>query len=113
MGHTMRKKTLEHLVTTGKIEGKISRRRQRIKLTDSLSTWYDMSGTELLRTTNDRAVWEVTIADTWNRHGTLKKKTKVMSTMTKQSKLIQIRVGKNHDFFYSIGFFPIQSDFYD
>ena len=89
MGHTTRKKTLEHLVTTGKIEEKISIGRLRIKITNSLSTWYGMSGTELLRTTNDRAVWKVTIADTWNRHGTLKKKNKDPSIMTKQFKLFE------------------------
>jgi len=57
VGHTMRNKNFEHLATTGKIEGKRSIWRQRIKIIDALSAWCGMNATELLRTTNDRAVW--------------------------------------------------------
>ena len=35
----MRKGKLEHLLTTGKIDGKISRGRQRIKIQDSIAAW--------------------------------------------------------------------------
>ena len=37
--HVMRREALEHLLTTGKIEGHRSRGRQREKLTDTLSIW--------------------------------------------------------------------------
>ncbi|GFO15137.1 RNA-directed DNA polymerase from mobile element jockey [Plakobranchus ocellatus] len=39
LGHMMRREKLEHLVTTGKLEGKRSRERQREKITDRLATW--------------------------------------------------------------------------
>ncbi|GFO28947.1 UDP-glucuronosyltransferase 2a1-like [Plakobranchus ocellatus] len=39
LGHVMRREKLEHLVTTGKLEGKRSRGRQREKITDGLATW--------------------------------------------------------------------------
>lgn len=70
IGHVMRKKKLEQIVTTGKIEGKRSRGRQRIKIIDSLSTWCGRSTTELLQTTHDRAVWRAMIANACDRHGT-------------------------------------------
>ena len=38
-GHVMRRKELEHLVTTGKIDGKRSRGRQREKILDSMTVW--------------------------------------------------------------------------
>ena len=38
-GHVMRRKELEHLVTTGKIDGKRSRGRQREKILDSVTVW--------------------------------------------------------------------------
>ena len=38
LGHVMRKGKLEHLLTTGKIEGKRSRGHQRIKIQDSISS---------------------------------------------------------------------------
>ena len=37
LGHVMRKGKLEHLLTTGKIEGKRSRGRQRIKIQDGIA----------------------------------------------------------------------------
>ncbi|GFO06013.1 endonuclease-reverse transcriptase [Plakobranchus ocellatus] len=39
LGHVMRREKLEHLVTTGKLQGKRSRGRQREKITDGLATW--------------------------------------------------------------------------
>ncbi|GFO12559.1 hypothetical protein PoB_003906400 [Plakobranchus ocellatus] len=39
LGHVMRRGKLEHLVTTGKFEGKRSRGRQREKIMDGLATW--------------------------------------------------------------------------
>ncbi|GFN98551.1 hypothetical protein PoB_002505700 [Plakobranchus ocellatus] len=38
LGHVMRRGKLEHLVTTGKFEGKRSRGRQREKIMDGLAT---------------------------------------------------------------------------
>ena len=38
-GHVMRRKELEHLVTTGKIDEKRSRGRQREKILDSMTVW--------------------------------------------------------------------------
>ena len=72
----MRKKVLEHLVTTGETKGKRSRGHQRIKLIDSLSTWYGMSTTELLRTTSDRVVWSAIIADAWSILGANRRRKK-------------------------------------
>ena len=59
---TMRKNT-EHLVTTGKIAGKRSGGRQRVKIIDSLLIQYGMSATEQLSTTNDCVVWRAPFAD--------------------------------------------------
>ncbi|GFN94754.1 hypothetical protein PoB_002126000 [Plakobranchus ocellatus] len=39
LGHLMRRGKLEHLVTTGKFEGKSNRGRQREKIMDGLATW--------------------------------------------------------------------------
>ncbi|GFO17488.1 hypothetical protein PoB_004399300 [Plakobranchus ocellatus] len=39
LGHIMRREKLEYLITTGKLEGKRSRGRQREKITDGLATW--------------------------------------------------------------------------
>ncbi|GFO27294.1 hypothetical protein PoB_005379900 [Plakobranchus ocellatus] len=39
LGHVMRRGKLEHLVTTGKFEGKRSRGRQMEKIMDGLATW--------------------------------------------------------------------------
>ncbi|GFO35175.1 UDP-glucuronosyltransferase 2a1-like [Plakobranchus ocellatus] len=39
LGHVMRRGKLEHLVTTGKFEGKRGRGRQREKIMDGLATW--------------------------------------------------------------------------
>ena len=70
IGHTMRQRSLEHLVTTGKMEVKRSRGRQREKMLDSLSTWLqkDTPG-EVLSCTCDRIGWRSMIAEA-GRHGT-------------------------------------------
>ncbi|GFO34573.1 endonuclease-reverse transcriptase [Plakobranchus ocellatus] len=39
LGHVIRRGKLEHLVTTGNLEGKRSRGGQREKITDGLATW--------------------------------------------------------------------------
>ena len=38
-GHVMRREKLEHLITTGMMEGKRSRGKQREKMTDGLANW--------------------------------------------------------------------------
>ena len=54
LGHVMRKGKLEHLLTTGKIEGKRSRGRQRIKIQDGMQPGWE----EALR----RCLWMQEIA---------------------------------------------------
>ena len=38
-GHVIRRETVEHLVTTGMIEGKLSRGKQLEKMLDGLTKW--------------------------------------------------------------------------
>ena len=70
IGHVMRREKMEHLVTTGMLEGKRSRGRQREKVLDSLASWLratDMM--EMLKATKDRDVWRDMIANAM-KHGT-------------------------------------------
>ena len=70
VGHIMRRKGLEHLITTGKLEGGRGRGRQRDKLLDGLTWWMKTERvTNLLSTTNDRDIWKVMIANAM-RQGT-------------------------------------------
>ena len=59
-GHIMRKNGIENLVTTGKVEGKRSRGRQRMTYISSLLT--DLKGVtselELIQSTNNREKWK-------------------------------------------------------
>ena len=62
----MRKHSLEeHLVLTGKVEGRGARGRQRLKFLDSLSTcWEDkVSATQIIRAAEDRLLWRQMIAN--------------------------------------------------
>ena len=55
IGHLMRKKELEHLVTPGTMEGKRGRGRPRMKMLRSLVEWSgQLNEIELLRLTNHR-----------------------------------------------------------
>ena len=65
----MRKGKLEHLFTTGKIEGKRSRGRQRIKIQDGIAVWLGRSTAEMFVGARDREKWKVMIAYACNRHG--------------------------------------------
>ena len=57
-GHIMRRGRLEHMVTTGKIEGKRDRGRQREKMLDGLTRWHGArSPAELIDKTKDRELW--------------------------------------------------------
>ena len=69
LGHVMRKGKLEHLLTTGKIEGKRSRGRQRIKIQDGIAAWLGRSTAEMFVDARDREKWKVMIAYACNRHG--------------------------------------------
>ena len=60
---------LEHLLTTGKIEGKRSRGRQRIKIQDGIAAWLGRSTADMFVDARDRKKWKVMIAYACNRHG--------------------------------------------
>ena len=62
LGHVMRKGKVEHLLTTGKIEGKRSRGRQRIKIQDGIAAWLGRSTAEMFVDARDRKKWKVMIA---------------------------------------------------
>ena len=69
LGHVMRKGKLEHLLTTGKIDGKRSRGHQRIKIQDGIAAWLGRSTAEMFVDARDREKWKVMIAYACNRHG--------------------------------------------
>ena len=59
VGHTLRRKGLEHLVITGKMEGRRGRGRQREHMIDSLAAWMDIDKTaSAISAATDRAVWK-------------------------------------------------------
>ena len=60
---------LEHLLTTGKIEGKRSRGRQRLKIQDGIAAWLGRSNAEMFLDARDRKKWKVMIVYACNRHG--------------------------------------------
>ena len=58
IGHILRKEKLENIVTTGKINGRKDRGRQREKMLDSLTKWHGRKSTpELIACTRDRKSW--------------------------------------------------------
>ncbi|GFO44383.1 endonuclease-reverse transcriptase [Plakobranchus ocellatus] len=64
----MRREKLEHLVTTGKLEGKRSRGRQREKITDGLATWLGPGKvTDTLTAVKDRHVRRDMIANAYKQ----------------------------------------------
>ena len=70
IGHVLRKRKIEHLVTTGKILGKRDRGRQREKILDSLAEWHGKkSTTDLITSTKDRGLWRSMTANACG-HGT-------------------------------------------
>ena len=63
VGHILRRKGLEHLVITGKMEGRRGRGRQREQMIDSLAAWMDIDKTaSAISAVKDRAVWKDMIA---------------------------------------------------
>ncbi|GFN87646.1 UDP-glucuronosyltransferase 2a1-like, partial [Plakobranchus ocellatus] len=68
LGHVMRRGKLEHLVTTGKFEGKRSRGRQREKIMDGLATWLGPGKvSDILAAVKDRDLWRDMIANTYKQ----------------------------------------------
>ncbi|GFO15375.1 hypothetical protein PoB_004188000 [Plakobranchus ocellatus] len=62
LGHVMRRGKLEHLVTTGKFEGKRSRGRQREKIMDGPGKVSD-----ILAAVKDRDLWRDMIANAYKQ----------------------------------------------
>ena len=64
-----RKGKVEHVLTTGKIEGKRSRGRQRINIQDGTAAWLGRSSAEMFVGARYRKKWKVMIAYACNRQG--------------------------------------------
>ena len=70
VGHVIRRNRLEHLVTTGKFDGKRGRGRPRAKMLDSLADWMNIGKpSEMIREMSCRAGWRSLIAHA-SQHGT-------------------------------------------
>ncbi|GFO06435.1 endonuclease-reverse transcriptase [Plakobranchus ocellatus] len=68
LGHVMRRGKLEHLVTTGKFEGKRSRGRQREKIMDRLATWLGPGKvSDILAAVKDRDLWRDIIVNAYKQ----------------------------------------------
>ncbi|GFO14574.1 eukaryotic translation initiation factor 3 subunit f [Plakobranchus ocellatus] len=68
LGHVMRRGKLEHLVTTGKFEGKRSRGRQREKIMDGLATWLGPGKvSDILAAVKDKDLWRDVIANAYKQ----------------------------------------------
>ncbi|GFO13656.1 hypothetical protein PoB_004016100 [Plakobranchus ocellatus] len=68
LGHVMRRGKLEHLVTTGKFEGKRSRGRQREKIMDGLATWLGPGKvSDILAAVKNRDLWRDMIANAYKQ----------------------------------------------
>ncbi|GFO06590.1 calpain-7 [Plakobranchus ocellatus] len=64
VGHVMRREKLENLVTTGMLEGKRSRGKQREKLIEGLTDWLKAGKSlEAIEATKDRKKWRTMIAN--------------------------------------------------
>ena len=72
LGHVCRTKDIERLMLTGKIEGRKSRGRQRLKYMDSLRGYIAQEHTneEILEKAGNRESWRTLVADICNRCGT-------------------------------------------
>ncbi|GFR91668.1 endonuclease-reverse transcriptase [Elysia marginata] len=70
LGHIMRREKLEHLITTGKLDGKRGRGKQRGKMMVGLKRWLGSgSSTETMTAMGHRKLWRNMIADA-SKHGT-------------------------------------------
>jgi len=73
LGHIYRKRGLEHLSLTGKIDGKKSRGRQRMKYVENINNWAtgkSVDNINFLRAADDRMRWRTMITDVCSRQGT-------------------------------------------
>ena len=70
LGHIMRKHGLENIVVTGKIEGEISRGRQRLNFMKSLSQLLKISEVEIIERTRNREEWKTMTANFRIGYGT-------------------------------------------
>ena len=63
-GHVMRRESLEHFLTTGKLDRKRSKGRQREKMLDSLKSWLGAGRvTDMMSAARDRDLWKDKIAN--------------------------------------------------
>ena len=70
VGHAMRRHSLEHIITTGKMNGKRSRGRQREKIWDGLGRWTGGDrAIDLIVKSEDREKWRDMVTNA-NWHGT-------------------------------------------
>ena len=70
IGHVMRRKGLENLLTTGKLEGKRAPGRQRQKMLDSVTEWLGTEKNNItIQRTQERVEWRALIANAV-KHGT-------------------------------------------
>ena len=73
LGHVCRRRGLEFLSLTGKVEGKRDRGKQRITFLDSLcnsATGGQSKGLNFLKLSDDRDVWRGMVANVCSRSGT-------------------------------------------
>ena len=73
LGHVCRRRGLEFLSLTGKVEGKRDRGKQRITFLDSLcnsATGGQSKGLNFLKLSDDRYVWRGMVANVCSRSGT-------------------------------------------
>ena len=64
LGHVMRRKGVENLSLTGKMEGKRARGRQRMTYLSNIKEWTNRTnGNELIQACQDREVWRSMIVD--------------------------------------------------
>src|ERR1700729_34138 len=69
VGHVWRRCGMEHILTTGKIEGKRDRGRQREKMLDGLTRWQkNQSNVHTLQNARNRELWRQLISNAC-RHG--------------------------------------------
>jgi ribosomal 50S subunit-associated protein YjgA (DUF615 family) len=68
IGHILRKGKFENIVTTGKIKGRMDRRRQWEKMLDSLTKWHGRkSTTKLIACTRDQESWRNMTANVYRQ----------------------------------------------
>jgi hypothetical protein len=70
LGHIIRKGCIEHLVLSGKINGKKDRGRPRIKYLENMNLWIEKQGytkIDFLHAAQDRKNWRIMLANVCNR----------------------------------------------